>query len=47
MKKINKEKLKDIKGGAINFKLMAGIGAVASFFIGIIDGLINPKKCNN
>ena len=47
MNKISNEKLKEIKGGAINWKLMAGIGAVASFIIGVIDGLINPKKCNN
>ena len=47
MKKINNEQLKKIKGGAINLKLVAGISAVASFLIGVIDGLMNPKKCNN
>ena len=47
MKKLNNEKLKEIKGGGINWSLMAGIGALTSFFIGVIDGLINPKKCNN
>ena len=47
MKKQDNDQLKKIKGGAINLKLMAGIGAVASFLIGIIDGLMNPKKCNN
>lgn len=46
MKKINDEKLKKVKGGAINWELAAGIGAIASFLIGLIDGLINPKKCN-
>jgi hypothetical protein len=25
---------------------MAGIGALASFLVGVIDWLINPKKCN-
>lgn len=47
MKKIHNDDLKQIKGGAINWGLMAGIGAVTSFLIGIIDGLMNPKKCNN
>ena len=47
MKKINNEQLKGVKGGGVNWSLVAGIGAVASFLIGVIDGLINPKKCNN
>lgn len=47
MKKINDEHLKKVKGGGINWTMMAGIGAVASFLIGVIDGLINPKKCNS
>ena len=47
MTNITNEQLKEIKGGGINWSLMAGIGAFASFVIGIIDGLMNPKKCNN
>ena len=47
MKKINNEQLKEVKGGGVNWSLVAGISAVASFLIGVIDGLINPKKCNN
>lgn len=47
MYKLNENNLKNIKGGGVNWTLMAGIGAVASFVIGVIDGLINPKKCNN
>lgn len=46
MNKISDKQLTQVKGGGINWSLMAGIGAVASFFVGIIDGLINPKKCN-
>lgn len=46
MKKIDNKQLKEIKGGGINWGLMAGISAVGSFLIGVIDGLINPKKCN-
>ena len=47
MKNKNNNELKEIKGGGVNWGLMAGIGAVASFLIGVIDGLINPKKCNS
>ena len=47
MFKVSNEKLKNVKGGGVNWSLMAGIGAVASFLIGVIDGLMNPKKCNN
>ena len=47
MKKMNNEHLRKIKGGGINWGMMAGIGAIASFLVGIIDGLINPKKCNS
>ena len=46
MKNINNNELKEIKGGGVNWGLLAGIGAVASFLIGVIDGLINPKNCN-
>ena len=47
MEQMNNDTMKKIKGGGINLGLMAGIGAITSFFIGIIDGLMNPKKCNN
>lgn len=47
MNLIKNENLKTIKGGGINWSLMAGISAISSFIIGVIDGLINPKKCNN
>lgn len=46
MRNIDDFELKKIKGGGINWGMVAGFGAVASFLIGIIDGLINPKKCN-
>ena len=47
MNKVNDKKLKEIKGGGINLSLMASWGAALSFIVGVIDGLINPKKCNN
>ena len=46
MKEISTEKMKDINGGAINWGMMAGIGAIASFLIGIIDGWANTRRCN-
>lgn len=47
MESISNQEMREIKGGGINWGLMAGIGAVASFLIGVVDGLFNPKKCNN
>ena len=47
MQKLSNDKLKNITGGGINWSIAAGISALASFLIGVIDGLINPKKCNN
>lgn len=44
---VSNENLKEVKGGAINWTAAAGVGAFLSFIIGIIDGYINPKKCNN
>lgn len=47
MENMTNKELYEVKGGGINLGMVAGFGAVASFIIGIIDGLINPKKCNN
>ncbi len=46
MNELKKEEMKKIKGGSINWGLMAGIGAFTSFIIGLIDGWTNPRKCN-
>lgn len=46
MENINNEQLKEIRGGGINWGIIASFSAVTSFVIGVIDGLINPKKCN-
>ncbi len=46
MSGISNEQMKQVRGGSINWGLMAGISAVASFVIGIFDGWTNPKKCN-
>ena len=46
MEQISNENMKQIAGGAVNWGLLAGIGAAASFLIGLIDGWTNPKRCN-
>lgn len=46
MKKLTNEEMYQINGGAVKWGVIAGIGAFASFIIGIIDGWTNPKKCN-
>lgn len=45
--KLNNEEMINIRGGAIKFKFMAGIlGGAIVFLVGLVDGLINPRKCN-
>ena len=45
MKKLNDEEMINVKGGAISLKIIGAIGAAVVFVIGVIDGLIHPKKC--
>ena len=48
MKKLNNEEMIKVKGGAFSYKLLLGIfGAGIVFVIGVVDGLINPRKCNS
>ena len=47
MNTMTNNEMKNVKGGGINWGIMAGIGAFTSFLVGVIDGIINPKKCNN
>ena len=46
--KLNNEELMNIEGGAIKLfaAIMFGIGALAAFVTGIVDGYLNPTKCN-
>jgi hypothetical protein len=46
MEKINKEELKQLDGGGLSLLGVAGIVAGAVFLIGVIDGYVRPKKCN-
>ena len=45
MKEISKEELQDINGG---FSLLAAAGIIAAgvFLVGVVDGYVRPKKCN-
>lgn len=47
MNELKQEQMKNISGGAVNWGLLAGIGAAIVFFIGLFDGYINPIKCRN
>lgn len=46
MQNLNHEEMQQVKGGAVRWGVIAGIGAFASFIIGVVDGWINPQKCN-
>ncbi len=46
MKKLKNSEMQEICGGAIKWGIIASIGGFASFIIGVIDGWMNPKKCN-
>ena len=46
MKELNNEEMLNIKGGAFGYKLASIIGGAIIFVIGVIDGFMNPKKCN-
>ena len=46
MKQISKEELENINGGGLSLLGAAGIIAGAVFIIGVIDGYVRPKKCN-
>ena len=45
MKEISKEELQNINGG---FSLLAAAGIIAAgvFLVGVVDGYVRPKKCN-
>ena len=47
MKLLNNEEMLEVKGGALKFGILAGIiGGAIVFVVGVIDGLLNPRKCN-
>jgi len=45
--KLNNEEMLKVTGGGISSKLIWGIvGSAIVFIVGLIDGIVNPKKCN-
>ena len=46
--RLKNDELLKVEGGAIKLfsALMAGLGALAALITGIIDGYLNPLKCN-
>lgn len=47
MLELNNEEMNKISGGGVNWTMIAGVGALVSLLVGIVDGYINPIKCNN
>lgn len=47
MKKINDNELEKVQGGGFSWGIAAGVVAAITFIVGVIDGYINPAKCNN
>ena len=46
MKKISNEELYSVNGGAVRWGVYIGIGALATFVAGFVDGYVHLKKCN-
>lgn len=46
MKELTSLEMKKIEGG-VNWVLVTFVSGALSFVIGVIDGIINPKKCNS
>lgn len=42
---IEEGELKEINGGAISGWGIVGIGSLGALLIGLLDGLVHPKKC--
>lgn len=44
---LSNEEMFNVKGGAFKVSAFAGLlGGAIVFLIGLIDGLINPQRCN-
>jgi bacteriocin-like protein len=46
MKTLSENEMKKITGG-VNWVVVSFISGALSFIVGVIDGWINPKKCNS
>ena len=43
---IEEKELEQVQGGGISWGIVAGIVAGVTFLIGLIEGYVNPNKCN-
>lgn len=43
---VTDKELMNINGGGITIGAVIGISAAVVFITGIIDGFVNPEKCN-
>ena len=44
MKELNKEELKQLRGGGLGLGLLIGAGII--FLIGVFDGYVRPLACH-
>ncbi len=44
MEILSSEKMENIKGGGKSLWFI--IGGIGTFFLGFINGFVNPKRCN-
>lgn len=47
MHDLKQNELREINGGSLSFTAYLGIGIAAAFLIGVLDGIVNPQKCND
>lgn len=46
MNTLTNNQLYEVKGGAVKWGVVFAISGALSFLVGLVDGLINPAKCN-
>lgn len=46
MKHIEESELKEINGGGISGWAVVGISALSALIIGVLDGIVHPKRCD-
>lgn len=44
--KLKNDELLKVEGGAIKIGILFALGGLAAFITGLIDGYLNPLKCN-
>lgn len=43
---LNDDELTNVTGGAVKYGLIAIIGGIITFIIGVVDGYLRPLPCN-